>query len=46
MFRIHFFLLFSECAALLAAAGPHTTLMTPDARITGAAFQKWGAQNR
>eukprot|EP00775_Hariotina_reticulata_P013903 gene13903-14021_t len=25
--------------------GPHTTLHTADGRISGAAFQKWGAQN-
>ena len=35
-------------AATVAAAptGPHTTSFTPNMRISGAAFQAWGARNR
>eukprot|EP00775_Hariotina_reticulata_P006839 gene6839-7057_t len=36
----------SDSSYTTTTLGPHTTLMTADARITGAAFQKWGAQNR
>lgn len=30
---------------LLAHTGPHTTIMTPDARVAGVAFERWGARN-
>jgi hypothetical protein len=26
-------------------AGPHTLLMTPNARLSGAGFERWGARN-
>jgi hypothetical protein len=27
-------------------AGPHTTFTTPNARVSGAAFERWGARNK
>lgn len=33
------------CDNISAVPGPHTMLMTPDARISGAGFERWGARN-
>jgi hypothetical protein len=37
----------SNCQLLrIVSAGPHTTSFSPNMRISGAAFQAWGARNR
>ena len=36
----------SDKASTATGLGPHTTIMTPDARISGAAYERWGARNR
>jgi hypothetical protein len=35
----------SDAASTSSSRGPHTTIMTPDARVVGAAFERWGARN-
>lgn len=35
----------SLCCAMLCCAGPHTMIITPNARISGAGFERWGARN-
>ena len=35
----------SDATSAATAKGPHTTLMTPDARVSGAAYERWGTRN-
>jgi hypothetical protein len=35
----------SDAASSTTALGPHTTFWTPDARVSGAGYERWGARN-